>query len=98
METDSFVVCKKIKKLFTGRELEILDLIVLGRSNTEIAEELTISVHTAKAHVCSILHKLSVDNRVQAAVKAVRGSLLYLLLSFDWDLCSDLAVYFPTSI
>lgn len=98
MKKDSLIVCEKKQKKFTERELEILNLVVLGKSNTEIAEELTISTHTAKAHVCSILHKLSVDNRVQAAVKAIRDCLFCFLISFDWDLCSDLFPYFSSSI
>lgn len=59
-------------KQLTKREFEVLNLIVTGKSNTEIAKELSISSHTIKAHVCSILHKMSVEDRVQAAVKAVR--------------------------
>ena len=47
-----------------------------GKSNTEIAKDLIVSVHTAKAHVCSILQKLCVDDRVQAAVKAVRENII----------------------
>lgn len=62
-------------KHLTEREYEVLNLIVMGKSNSEIAEDLSISVHTAKAHVCAILHKMSVNDRVQAAVKAVRNGL-----------------------
>lgn len=53
------------------REMQVLRLLVKGKSNTDIAHELIVSVHTAKAHVCSILHKMNVADRVQAAVKAV---------------------------
>ncbi len=60
----------------TKREIEVLRLIVQGKSNTEIADEILISPNTAKAHVCSILQKLSVTDRVQAAVKAVKQNLL----------------------
>ncbi len=60
----------------TERELEVLRLLVKGKSNTEIAKDLIVSVHTAKAHVCSILQKLCVDDRVQAAVKAVRENII----------------------
>jgi len=60
----------------TEREYEVLRLVVKGKSNTEIAKELFVSVHTAKAHVCNILQKLCVDCRVQAAVKAVNGNLV----------------------
>ena len=59
----------------TPREKEVLDLLVQGFSNTEIAEKLIVSAHTAKAHVCSILEKLSVTDRVQAAVKAIKYDL-----------------------
>lgn len=64
------------KVQLTEREIEVLRLLVKGKSNTEIAKELIVSVHTAKAHVCSILQKLCVDDRVQAAVKAVREHLV----------------------
>ena len=56
----------------TSREKEVLSLLTQGLSNTEIAEKLIISAHTAKAHVCSILTKLAVTDRVQAAVKAIK--------------------------
>ena len=60
----------------TERELEVLKHLVDGKSNTEIAKELIVSVHTAKAHVCSILQKMCVNDRVQAAVKAVKEGLV----------------------
>ena len=60
----------------TERELEVLKLLVAGKSNTEIANDLIVSVHTAKAHVCSILQKLCVDDRVQAAVKAIKENIV----------------------
>lgn len=58
------------------RERQVLELLVQGNSNAEIAAVLHVSVHTAKAHVCSILQKLSVQDRVQAAVKAVKERLV----------------------
>jgi len=61
----------------TERELEVLKHLVKGKSNTEIAKELIVSVHTAKAHVCSILQKLCVDDRVQAAVKAIKENIIW---------------------
>lgn len=64
------------KAKLTEREQEVLRLLVQGKSNTEIAAELIVSVHTAKAHVCSILQKLCVDDRVQAAVKAIKEGLV----------------------
>lgn len=60
----------------TDRELEVLKLIVDGFSNAEIAEKLFVSIHTAKAHVCNILQKLSVDDRTQAAIKALKDGIV----------------------
>ncbi len=60
----------------TEREFEVLKHLVTGKSNTEIAKELIVSVHTAKAHVCSILQKMCVNDRVQAAVKAVKEGMV----------------------
>ncbi len=60
----------------TEREQEVLKHLVAGKSNTEIAKELIVSVHTAKAHVCSILQKMCVNDRVQAAVKAVKEGMV----------------------
>ena len=58
------------------RELEILKLIVDGRSNPEIAEVLYISLSTVKTHIRSIMNKLAVDDRVQAAVIALKSGLV----------------------
>ncbi len=60
----------------TQREYEVLKLVVDGKSNNEIAQILTISEHTAKAHVCNIIQKLVVDDRTQAAVKALKEGLV----------------------
>ena len=60
----------------TPRELEILRLIVEGRENGEIAQLLFISPSTAKNHVARVLEKLGMQNRVQAAVYAVRSGLV----------------------
>ncbi len=66
---------KKLKNTLTRRELEVLKLLTDGKTNQEIASEIIISTNTAKAHVGSILTKLNVADRVQAAVKAVRANL-----------------------
>lgn len=55
------------------RELEVLELMVEGRDNAEIARRLFISQATVKHHVSAILTKLGVENRVQAVVQAVRS-------------------------
>ena len=54
----------------TPREKEVVRLLVLGYSNTQIADILCIAYSTAKAHVQAVLAKLNVKNRVQAAVVA----------------------------
>jgi DNA-binding NarL/FixJ family response regulator len=58
------------------RELEILKLIVEGLSNTEIASKLFLSPNTIKTHVKGIMNKLAVDDRVRAAVIALRSGLV----------------------
>lgn len=58
------------------RELEVLKLMVEGYSNPQIAEALYLSPNTVKTHVRGIMNKLSVDDRVQAAVVALRSGLV----------------------
>ena len=60
----------------TSREAQILKLITEGYSNNEIANELFVSINTTKAHVASILQKLEVDDRLQAALKALKERLV----------------------
>jgi NarL family two-component system response regulator LiaR len=60
----------------TDRELEVLRLMCRGRSNSEIAAELHIAAATVKNHVASILGKLGLENRTEAAVYAARGGLV----------------------
>jgi DNA-binding NarL/FixJ family response regulator len=59
----------------SARELEVLPLIARGMGNSEIADALGISPRTAKNHVSSILAKLGLPSRVEAAVYAVRSGL-----------------------
>ncbi|ADB50947.1 LuxR C-terminal-related transcriptional regulator [Conexibacter woesei] len=58
------------------REQEVLRLVAGGMDNAAIAQELFISPHTVKNHISSILTKLHVANRIQAAVRAVRDEIL----------------------
>jgi two-component system, NarL family, response regulator LiaR len=58
------------------RELEVLKLMVEGKSNPEIAAVLYLSPNTVKTHVRGIMNKLAVDDRVQAAVVALRSGLV----------------------
>jgi NarL family two-component system response regulator LiaR len=60
----------------TPREREVLTLIVEGLNNPEIAERLTISRSTARAHVSNIFAKLGVSNRAEAIALALRGTLV----------------------
>lgn len=62
----------------TERELDVLKLVTLGLTNKEIAKELTVTTHTIKAHVSSIYEKLSVNNRLQAAVYALIHELVVI--------------------
>ncbi|HEY9643675.1 MAG TPA: response regulator transcription factor [Coleofasciculaceae cyanobacterium] len=60
----------------TSRELEILQLIVDGHSNVAIAKNLYISIGTVKTHVRNIFKKLCVNDRTQAAIRALRSGLV----------------------
>ena len=60
----------------TARELEVLSLLAVGRSNAEIAEILVISPRTVGVHVSRVLHKLGADRRAQVADLARRAGLL----------------------
>jgi two-component system, NarL family, response regulator LiaR len=64
------------KGRLSERELEVLRLVVDGKSNPEIASLLYLSLSTVKCHVRSIMDKLAVDDRVQAAVVALRSGLV----------------------
>lgn len=61
----------------TERELEVLQLIVDGYSNSLIGEKLYISTGTVKTHVRNILKKLCAGDRTQAAIRALRSGLVY---------------------
>ena len=60
----------------TEREIEVLELVVEGLTNKEIGAELHLSVNTIKIHLRNILEKLHLQNRIQAAVYAVREGLV----------------------
>ena len=62
----------------TAREMDVLGLMIKGRSNKEIAAELSIARVTAKLHVGSILNKLGVHDRTNAVVTALQRGLVHL--------------------
>ncbi len=60
----------------TGREREVLRLVALGKTNRQIANVLLVEENTVKSHVSSVLSKLGVGSRTQAALQAVRTGLV----------------------
>ena len=65
-----------IRAELSEREIEVLKLIANGNDNARIAAELHISPKTVKNHISNILMKLQIQNRIQAAVYAVRSGLV----------------------
>ena len=65
-----------IRAELSEREIEVLKLIANGKDNAQIAGELFISPKTVKNHISNILMKLQIDNRIQAAVYAVRSGIV----------------------
>lgn len=59
----------------SGREMEVLALVARGKSNAEIARELSLSQKTVGHHVSTILAKLGLNNRIEAATYAVKNSI-----------------------
>lgn len=75
MKQDPEAVTESLDEL-TKREIEILELVVQGATNSEIGQALCITENTAKIHLRNILEKLHLQNRIQAAVYAVRQGLV----------------------
>jgi DNA-binding NarL/FixJ family response regulator len=65
-----------IRAELSDRELQVLKLIANGKDNSQIARELFISPKTVKNHISNILMKLQIENRIQAAVYAVRSGIV----------------------
>lgn len=65
-----------LERELSDRERDVLRLVAEGKDNGEIARDLFISGQTVKNHISSILSKLGVENRIQAAVYAVRAKLV----------------------
>jgi DNA-binding NarL/FixJ family response regulator len=62
----------------SSREREVLELIVRGKSNKEIASDLGITESTVKCHVSVVLMRLNVSDRTQAVVTALQRGLIHL--------------------
>jgi DNA-binding NarL/FixJ family response regulator len=69
-------IAETIRAELSDREIEVLKLIANGKDNANIAAELHISPKTVKNHISNILMKLQIDNRIQAAVYAVRSGIV----------------------
>jgi DNA-binding NarL/FixJ family response regulator len=69
-------IANTIRAELSDREIEVLKLIANGKDNAVIAGELHISPKTVKNHISNILMKLQIDNRIQAAVYAVRSGIV----------------------
>jgi DNA-binding NarL/FixJ family response regulator len=69
-------IAEAIRSELSDREIEVLKLIANGKDNAVIAAELHISPKTVKNHISNILMKLQIDNRIQAAVYAVRSGIV----------------------
>ena len=69
-------IADTIRSELSDREIEVLKLIANGQDNALIAAELHISPKTVKNHISNILMKLQIDNRIQAAVYAVRSGIV----------------------
>jgi len=69
-------IANQIRAELSDREIEVLKLIANGKDNAVIAAELHISPKTVKNHISNILMKLQIDNRIQAAVYAVRSGIV----------------------
>ena len=67
-----------LRKDLSSRELEVLRLIVAGRSNKEIARDLAIGEESVKSYLKAVFQKLGVADRTQAAIEAIRHGIVHL--------------------
>jgi DNA-binding NarL/FixJ family response regulator len=73
--TTSQDAASAIRAALTERELEIFTLLASGKSNQQIGRELSLSTNTVSNHIKSILAKLHLENRIQAAAQAIRAGI-----------------------
>ena len=69
---------KENENALTEREIEILQLVALGKTNQEIADDLVLSERTVRTHITNILAKLGLSNRTQAALYALREGIAHI--------------------
>jgi DNA-binding NarL/FixJ family response regulator len=74
--SSSPMIAETIRSELSDREVQVLKLIANGKDNAQIAAELHISPKTVKNHISNILMKLQIENRIQAAVYAVRSGIV----------------------
>ena len=83
---------------FTARQREIFNMIVVGRSNKEIARKLGLSVGTVKIHVATLFRKLGVHHRSAVALAGVKLGLRPWAVSLSEDFGDDAAANCGTTI
>jgi DNA-binding NarL/FixJ family response regulator len=74
--SSSPAIAETIRSELSDREIQVLKLIANGKDNAQIAADLHISPKTVKNHISNILMKLQIENRIQAAVYAVRSGIV----------------------
>lgn len=76
--TNSVLRKTKEKKEYnlSEREIDVLKHMAKGKTNSEIAKSMNITIHTVKVHVASILQKFEVRDRVQAIIKVISEKLV----------------------
>ena len=67
---------KELKEPLTLREKEVLKYLMKGKTNSQIAKILKVSVHTTKAHIHNIYQKMAVQDRTQAVIKTIKYNLI----------------------
>jgi two-component system nitrate/nitrite response regulator NarL len=80
---------EQIRETLTKRELEIFSRLPSGQTNRAIGDAFSLSENTVKNHIASILTKLNLDNRIQAAVHAVRNGFSLLVALFALHAVAD---------
>jgi two-component system nitrate/nitrite response regulator NarL len=80
---------ERIRETLTKRELEIFSRLPSGQTNRAIGDAFSLSENTVKNHIASILTKLNLENRIQAAVHAVRNGFSLLVALFALHSVAD---------